>query len=197
MRQQYSNLPKEAQQRFREGVVSDLQYRIKRSGGARGTGNAASRLGDPEVRRQNFMGATGSDEAAVGRLEDSVSREGTFHDTYRMTNPSVGSKTASIQGAVDKADEVSNIGSTVARAAGGDVTAVIEQIRGAKGLTRPVADAIAARLTSSAITPEYLQRLARDPAVPIDVLQILASRVAATAGGIPAALSATAGVLED
>jgi hypothetical protein len=189
IRNAYEAMDPAQQQRFREGVVMSITDDIRRSGGAGGTGMPFSRLGDEGIRGERFMGATGSDPASMSALEGAVDAERRFGETFRLTDPNTGSKTATLLGAGEAADEATGLLATTARAAAGDLTELLNRIRSVKGMSRPVADEIAKRLTNNNITDEYLMSLAQRGDVPLDALEALTRHLRLITGGMPAAVT--------
>jgi hypothetical protein len=196
MRDAYEAMSDTEKMRFRQGVVMNIIDDIRRSGGAGGTGMPFSRLGDEGIRTDRLMGATGSDPARMGAIDQAIEAERRFGETFRLTDPNTGSKTATLLGAGEAADEATNLAATTARVAAGDLTELLNRIRSIKGMSRPVADEIAKRLTSNMLTDEYLMSLAQNSDVPIDALEALTSYLRRVVGATPVAITAV-GALEE
>lgn len=171
------------------GAQSDLINDLLMSGGGRQTGLATTRLGPLEQSRLR-------QEAAQVDLTDSINRENTFHDTFAQLTPTVNSKTASSQQAVDRLNQdmslLSRLGDVVNPGRAAMKTASEQIQKRFKLKNKEVASQITDRLLQQGMTPEQIVEILEKP----EGVRMLADMIAKTQGALQATTRAsTVGLL--
>lgn len=171
------------------GAQSDLINDLLMSGGARQTGDATTRLGSAEQSRLR-------QSAANVNLEDIVSRERTFHDTFAQLTPTINSKTSGSNQAKERLENRMGILSRAtdlispSRAAAKTVADKVEKRFALKN--KEVASQIADQLLTQGMTPEQVIGLLEQP----EGVKMIAGLIAKTQGAVQGATrAATVGIL--
>lgn len=146
------------QQMFKMGALADIAEDVNKSGGAKGTGFAGTKIyGQNDPQKEARLGLLAGDKR--DELSSALDRESTFHTTFSLTDPTTGSRTAIYDAASSQADEAANAAGMIMDAASMDFPALARAIKSSGGMSREVATEVARKLTNKSLTGAELNRM--------------------------------------